>query len=130
MPRYVTACWMFCYEKGRPHDFDVRLGKGQRYHGCVEGKSYAAKMAMAKRDLAAEKKKADMTRRAKISKQVKIKGNRKLCPVCGEVWTVNVYLCVHCQRRYGDNYDIDGIVAFQSGSARHVNHRGSIWAMS
>jgi hypothetical protein len=128
MARYAPACCLFCHDAGREHDFQVRLGKKQRYHGCMEGKSYSAKMAMAKRDLAKEKKKADFTRRAKLFAKVKIKGNRRLCPICKEIWTVNYFACKQCHERLAVNYDIDGIVTFNSGCSKHVHTRGGAWA--
>ena len=128
MPRYVPACCLFCHDKERPHEFEVRLGKGQRYHGCVEGKSFSAKQAMVKRDLNAERRKADFTRRNKERVEVKIKANRKLCPICGVIWTVNYYACKQCHERMSVNYDVDGIVTFNSGYSRHVHQRGGAWA--
>jgi hypothetical protein len=128
MPRYVPACCMFCHDKGRPHEFEVRLGKGQRYHGCVEGKSFSAKQGMAKRNLSAERRKADFTRRNKERKEVKIKVNRKLCPICGVIWTVNYYACKQCHERLAHFNDIDGMITFQQGLAHHIKTRGGAWA--
>jgi len=128
MARYVLACCMFCHDKDREHEFLVRLGKGQRYHGCVEGKSYAGKMAMAKRDFIAQKKKADFTRRNKERTEVKIKANRKLCPICGVIWTVNHFACKQCLETMSHNYDLDGMITFQQGLCHHVKTRGGAWA--
>lgn len=127
MARYVLACCLFCHDAGREHDFQVRLGKKQRYHGCKEGKSFSGKMAMEKRILAESKKKADFSRRNNERTQVKIKHNKKLCPICRKVWTVNHFACNRCLDDYGNRYEIDGLITFQSGGAYHITRRGS-WA--
>ena len=129
---YVMACCLFCHDKGRPHEFKARLSKRQKYHGCDEGRSFSAKTCSRKvnYELRMERRlKAEKVRQG-IYKEGRVKGNKKLCPICHEVYTVNYYACVRCQRSIGDLYELDSIITFQSGSSRHIRTGGSTWATS